>query len=244
MARLKKKNDTARQNITIVIATYNERNNIKTLLDKIFKLSLENLSVLVVDDNSPDGTWQVVKEYSEVQPNVKLLRRKGPRSRGVSEVEGLRRAVICSEIIIEMDGDLSHHPGYIPLLLEKIKEADVVVGSRYTCGGEDRRRGFLRKAISRLAGLMVRMLWRIDIKDPTSGYRCFRAEVLQDILNKGLESRNQFIILETLKKSFESNYLIKEIPIIFFPRQQGKSKLTLADLFECFLRVLKAIAVN
>jgi len=222
-------------NITVVIPTYNESQNIEGLLDGIVALNLKGLHILVVDDDSPDGTWRIVEDYSRKDPAVRLLRRSGKRGRGLGGIEGFREAVKNSDVIIEMDGDFSHHPKYIPLLLENLKEADIVIASRYVKGGVTRERGLMRKMVSIFAAYTVRICWRINVKDPTSGYRCFRRGVLNKILRDGLRSDNQFIILEVLKRVHENGFSIKEVPISFYHRRYGHSKLSPADLVKCFL---------
>ncbi|MCK4648207.1 glycosyltransferase, partial [bacterium] len=154
----------------VTILTYNERENIGPLLNEMMKLK-ENIKVLVVDDDSPDGTWRIVEDYSKKNPRIHLLRRTSERGRGLAGIAGFKYALENeADYIIEMDGDLSHDPKYIPEFLKKIEDCDVVIGSRLVPGGGEVGRGFLRRLITRLAAIYVRTLLGFRVTDPTSGY--------------------------------------------------------------------------
>ena len=176
---------------TVVIPTYNEKENIGDLVNFIVDLNIEGLNILVVDDNSPDGTGLIVSEIAENNHSVNLLTRKKKRGRGFAGIEGFQRAFNeGADYIIEMDGDFSHHPRYIPDFLKKIPFYDIVIGSRFVPEGQDEDRGLYRKIVTILAGIYIRTLLGIRIRDVSSGYRCFKRHVfelidLEDLISAG-----------------------------------------------------------
>ncbi len=224
----------------IVIPTYNERENISTLLDRIDSLGLENVEVVVVDDNSPDGTWQVVEERGKRTVRIHLLRRMQERGRGLAGVAGFRHALdIGGSVVVEMDGDLSHDPSYIPDFLRAIENFDVILGSRFVKGGGSKGRSFLREFVTKIAASYIRVMLGFSVKDPTSGFRCFRREVLEEINLSTLTARGPFIVTEMLFRCHRKGFRIGEIPIIFEERTRGRSKLGFRVLLGNIFRVLK-----
>jgi len=223
----------------VTILTYNERENITSLLNEIMKLK-ENIKVLVVDDDSPDGTWRIVEDYSKKNPRIHLLRRTSERGRGLAGIAGFKYALENeADYIIEMDGDLSHDPKYIPEFLKKIEDCDVVIGSRLVPGGGEVGRGFLRRLITRLAAIYVRILLGFKVTDPTSGYRCYRGEVLEAIDIGSLKARDPFLLTEMLFRCYKKNFRIEEIPILFQDRKSGTSKIGWKILLTYFFKVLR-----
>ena len=224
----------------IVIPTYNERENISLLLDRIGSLGLRNLEVLVVDDNSPDGTWAVVKAKMEKNASVHLLRRMENRGRGLAGVAGFKHALrIGADCVVEMDGDFSHGPSYVPDFLKAIEKFDVVLGSRFVAGGKSQGRGFWRILVSKFAASYIRGMLGFKVKDPTSGFRCFRRKVLQGINLSTLTSRGPFIVTEILFRCHRKGFGIGEIPIVFRERTRGKSKLGFRVLLRNIAGVVK-----
>ena len=223
----------------IVIPTYNEKENISSLIDEILKLSIKDLHIVVVDDFSPDRTWKIVEDIEKKKTNIHLLLRKTKRGRGYAGKDGF---IYClkkgADTIIEMDADFSHNPKYIPLMLEEIKNYDVILGSRRVKGGKEVGRGFLRKSITYLANLYIRIILGIKVKDCNSGFRCFKRNVLEKI-TQGLESKGPIIIQEVLFKVHLNGFRIKEIPITFVNRTKGKSKLGIKQLTASYFMVLK-----
>ncbi len=221
----------------ITVPTYNEKENIKNLIDAILKLDIKDLHILVIDDNSPDGTAKIIKKMSN--KNIHLLLRTEKKGRGYAGKEGFLFALKeGAEIIIEMDADFSHDPKYIPLLLRGIDNADIVLGSRRIKGGKEQGRSVLRRIITFFANLYIRLLLGLKIKDCNSGYRCFRREVLQEIAPT-IESSGPAIIQEVLFKAHLKGYKIKEIPITFIDRKKGRSKLGIKQLTQGYFMVLK-----
>jgi dolichol-phosphate mannosyltransferase len=224
----------------IVIPTYNERENISSLLDRIDSLGLENLETVVVDDNSPDGTWRIVKNRMREDAHLHLLHRTGARGRGLAGAAGFKYALnIGGAVVIEMDGDLSHDPSYIPDFLKAVENFGVILGSRFIEGGGSQRRSFLREFISRMAALYIRIMLGFRVKDPTSGFRCFRREVLEKINLSTLNARGPFIVTEVLFRCHRKGFRIGEIPIVFRERAQGRSKLGFGVLLRNIVGVLK-----
>lgn len=221
-----------------MIPTYNEKDNILSLVDEILKQD-DSIEVIVVDDNSPDGTWRLVKELSEKNTRVHLIHRLKRKGRGTAGVEGLQEAMRRrADYIIEMDGDFSHKPDCIPYLLKTITKYDVVIGSRFVPGGEDRR-NLIRRLITMVAGIYVRQMLGLHLRDVSSGYRCFRREVLEKVDLEDMVSSGPSIVLELLYRSTLNGFRIKEVPIIFEDRKQGRTKLDWITLLETMVMVLR-----
>jgi len=224
----------------VMIPTYNEKENIADLINKILGLKIKNLHIVVVDDNSPDGTWRIAQKISKNKKNVHLLLRKTKRGRGYAGKDGF---VYClkhnADVIIEMDADLSHDPKYIPLMLKELDSADLVLGSRRVKGSNEIGRGIIRRAITYFANLYIRLLLGLKVKDCNSGYRCFKREVLEKISPEKLESKGPAIIQEVLFKAYLKGFKIKEIPITFVNRIKGSSKLGVKQLAIGYFMVLK-----
>jgi len=224
----------------VMIPTYNEKENIKNLIDKILGLKIKNLHVVVVDDNSPDGTWKIVKDISKKNKNVHLLLRTKDKGRGAAGRDGF---IYClkhgADIIVEMDADLSHDPKYVPTMIEELKNVDLVLGSRRVQGSKEIGRGFIRRSITHIANLYIRLLLGLRVKDCNSGYRCFKRIVLERIDVQKLESKGPAIVQEVLFKAHLKGFKIKEIPITFVNRTKGKSKLGIPQLAAGYFMVLK-----
>ena len=222
-----------------MIPTYNESENIETLLNEILRLPTECM-ILVVDDNSPDGTGKLVAEMARHNNRIELLTRTKRRGRGAAGIEGLKRIFQNgADYILEMDADFSHHPRHIPEILANAKDHDVVLGSRFVPGGADRDRGILRQTLTRLAGLYVRTMLGIRIRDVSSGYRCFRREVFEKVDLDDMISAGPSIVLEILYKVCLNGFSVKEVPIIFKDRRQGETKLDIITLMETLVMVLR-----
>ena len=224
----------------IVIPTYNEKENIKDLIRKISDI-LPDIHILIIDDDSPDGTAVLVKELASEINNLHLIVRRDKRGRGLAGIAGFKYAVENKfDYVIEMDADFSHNPKYIPVFLREIETCDVVVGSRAVTAGGIIGRGFIRNIISKLANIYIRLILGIkNIKDATSGFRCFRRQVLDGISWDAIISHGPSIVEEVLYLAYRQGYKIKEIPIVFEERKQGKSKLNFKKIFLTMLLILK-----
>ncbi len=224
----------------VMIPTYNERENINILIDKILNLKIKNLEIVVVDDSSPDGTAEIVEDASKKNKNVHLLLRTTNKGRGSAGKDGF---IYClnhgADIVVEMDADMSHDPKYIPALIRELKTADLVLGSRRVEGSEEIGRSWARKAITRIANFYIKLMLGLKVKDCNSGFRCFKRKVLEAINLSKLESKGPAIVQEVLFKGQLKGFKIKEIPITFTNRTKGVSKLGLAQLAAGYFMVMK-----
>lgn len=223
----------------VVIPTFNEADNIKSLLEAILPLD-PDIEILVVDDDSPDGTASITETIARREPRVHLLLRTHNRGRGMAGIAGFLEALqLGADCVIEMDADFSHHPRHIPAFLEAITRWDVVIGSRAIAGGQERGRTFLRRIITLCANFYIRRLFRVKVRDCTSGFRCFRRKVLKAIPLETMVSRGPSIVEEVLYACHRRGFTITEIPIIFEERRRGKSTLSLAKLLTALVMVLR-----
>jgi dolichol-phosphate mannosyltransferase len=230
-----------KKRVTILIPTYNEKENIEELIHEILNLSLDyDLTVLVTDDNSPDGTGEIVKQITQKDKRVQVLIRKKRRGRGAAGIDGFKAALrLNPDYVIEMDADLSHQPRFIPLLLENAEACDLVLGSRFIKGGKDLDRNILRKLITFFVRIFLKSQFRIPVKDVSSGFRCFKRKVLERIDLDDLFSVGPSLVLEVLYKAFLMDFTIGEVPIVFIDRKKGKTKLDLLILMETLIMTLK-----
>jgi dolichol-phosphate mannosyltransferase len=224
----------------VIIPTYNEAENIESLLKEILNLNIPDLTATVVDDNSPDGTGKIADYLADKNPSIKVIHRYQDRGRGSAGIEGFKFALKAgADNIIEMDADFSHHPKYIPALLEQIKRYDVVIGSRFVKGGRDSDRGLTRKLTTFLARNYIRWILGTKVKDPTSGYRCFKKKVLEKIDLDHLLSTGPSIVEEILYKALLNKFSIFETPIAFEDRKKGETKLSFAILIKTLFMIYK-----
>jgi dolichol-phosphate mannosyltransferase len=230
-----------RSRLVIMIPTYNERENIGGLIRSILALPIiHDLVVLVVDDDSPDGTAEVVAEISRNDARVQVLVRHEARGRGLAGIEGFRRSLdLGADTVIEMDGDGSHQPVYIPSFLDHARRADLVIGSRFVPGGKDADRSLSRRMITFLVRRFIGWLFRIPVNDVSSGFRCFRREVLERIRLESLVSTGPSVVLEVLYKACRLGFTVDEVPIIFIDRKKGRTKLTGLTLWKTLLMALR-----
>ena len=225
--------------ITIVIPTYNEKNNIEKIISQIFELKNPDINILVVDDNSPDGTGQVVENIKSQNNKVDIVHRTTKAGLGQAYVAGFRKALEDqADLIFEMDADLSHDPKHVPEMLLAIKDNDLVLGSRYVKGGGIKNWNFLRRQISRFGNIYARMILALPYKDLTGGFKCYRRRVLETLNLSELNSLGYNFQIETTYKAHLAGFKIKEVPIVFTERVEGKSKFNLKIMLEGFLKVL------
>lgn len=230
----------------IIIPTYNEAGNIVRLLEQIFTLQKKKLShfvlhVLVVDDQSPDGTAEFVRTYQKKTKNnyLHLLVREGKRGRGLAGIAGFQYALKeGADFVLEMDADFSHDPIYLPALLERCQEADVVLGSRFVADGKTVDRPWYRDLITTLANLYIRTILGLRIRDCNSGFRCFKRHVLEAVDLDHFVSEGPAIVQELLYKAFLKGFHITEVPIVFKEREEGNSKFGLNSLYKGYVMVL------
>ena len=224
---------------TVVIPTYNERDNIHALISRV--LALPRFRVLIVDDNSPDGTADVVTALASNEPRVGLLSRPGKQGLGTAYVAGFRRALAeGAQFICEMDADFSHDPAYLPQLLATAETTyDLVLGSRYIDGGGTTDWGKLRKLISRGGNTYARLILGLPVMDATSGFRCYQRQVLETINLDAIESNGYAFQIELVYRTMCAGFRIGEIPIIFPDRRVGNSKMSRRIVLEALFKVWK-----
>ena len=225
----------------IIVATYNERDNITRLLNEIFSV-VPDVNILVIDDNSPDKTYEIVNELADAQYKDKLflMKRAGKLGLGTAYIAGFNWGIERHyDVIMHMDADFSHNPRYIPEFFEAIKTNDLVLGSRYIKGGGVVNWDFKRKLISMGGSIYSRFILGLKTHDLTGGFKCFRREVLETIDVNNLQSTGYSFQVETTYKTFLNGFKIKEIPIIFEDRVHGQSKMSSGIFLEAFLMVIK-----
>jgi len=218
-------------NTCVILPTYNERDNIGEIVSRLFAL-LPDFRVLVVDDNSPDGTAETVRSLQENFPRLDLLFRTRERGFGSAYLAGFRHVIETgsSSAILMMDADLSHDPAYIPAMLEQIATCDVVIGSRYTGGGGVAGWELWRRALSRAGNAYIRAITQMPFHDCTSGFILMRSDLLLTLdLSGGLSgigSSGYAFLMELKYALWRSGARIREVPIVFRNRAGGESKLT------------------
>jgi dolichol-phosphate mannosyltransferase len=216
------------ENIFVVLPTYNERENVQLLLPIILKKG-DNVKVLVVDDNSPDGTADAVAEMARRHSRIFLLRRPRKLGLGTAYVTGFRWVIANSDAgyIFEMDGDFSHNPDRIPDFIRKLREGnDVVMGSRYLHGVSVVNWPIRRLMLSYGASVYARYVTGLPLKDQTTGYKCFRRKVLESIDLDGICSDGYAFQIEMNFRAMQEGFRLAEIPIIFEERYTGLSKMS------------------
>jgi dolichol-phosphate mannosyltransferase len=216
----------------IVIPTYNERENIEQLAKLIIELG-EDFHILIVDDNSPDGTGEIADKLARELEQVKVIHRARKLGLGTAYVEGFKCALKDSaDYIFEMDADFSHDSKYLSNFMEAIKDNDLILGSRYVRGGGVVNWPFRRLLLSKMASFYVRAITGLPVADPTGGFKCFRRNVLESIGLDDVRSNGYAFQIEMTYKAWKKGFRIKEIPIIFVERGQGKSKMGLRIILE------------
>lgn len=211
----------------VVIPTYNEAANIRTVINRILGIDNAALEILIVDDNSPDGTGKLVASWAEREPRLHLLHRPTKMGLGTAYVAGFRYALENAyDVIIEMDADLSHDPADLPRLLEKMNDYDLVIGSRYLKESGVVNWPLSRLMLSQFANWYTRAITRMPIQDCTSGFKCIRSRVLQNVHLDHIVSSGYAFQIELHYKIWREGSRICEVPIIFTERQQGKSKMS------------------
>lgn len=225
----------------VVIPTYNEADNLPLMAAELWALDIDGLEILVVDDDSPDGTGEVADDLVKRRPgDIHILHRKDKRGLGTAYLDGFKQALDSgADFIIQMDADFSHSPLYIPQMLEEIQSCDVVVGSRYVGGGElDERWGFGRYLLSWWANsVYTRLILGTHVKDTTAGFKCWRADTLRGIGLDRIYSNGYIFQVEMSYVAEKLGFKIIEIPIYFEDRRVGQSKMTTPVKFEAAWRV-------
>jgi dolichol-phosphate mannosyltransferase len=210
----------------VIIPTYNEKENIRWIVELVLSQAA-NLEVLVVDDNSPDGTAAIVTEMAQADPRVHLLSRAGKLGLGTAYIAGFKWGLARGyAYLIEMDADFSHDPREIPKMLKAIQQADLVLGSRYIDGVRVVNWPLSRLFLSKGASYYVRIITGLPIHDPTGGFKCFRRVVLETIQLDDVRSNGYAFQIEMTHKAWMMGFRVREIPITFADRYAGQSKMS------------------
>lgn len=229
--------------LLVAIATYNEIENLPRLVDEI-RQYVPEAEILVIDDNSPDGTGRWCDVRRQVDARFHVLHRTGKLGLGTATVAGLKYAMDQGfDIVTTMDADFSHHPRYLPSMLAAIHDseapADVVIGSRYVSGGGVEGWPLRRRVMSRCLNLYARALLRLGVRDCSGAYRCFRVEILQRVAWDQLRSRGYSFLEEVLWLLQRAGARIREVPIIFVDRTHGHSKISTREAWNALWIILR-----
>ncbi len=228
----------------VIIPTYNERDNIVPIVDALLKH--EDVKVLVVDDQSPDGTGQVADTLAGIHPSrVDVIHRAAPRGFGRSYIDGIKRSIGKPlDLICQMDADFSHDPARLPDLMAAAAHADIVIGSRYIPGGVVINWPRRRRLLSRFANAYVRALTGMRARDCTSGYRCWRREALAALPLDGFVSDGYSFLVEMLFVAARQGRRIAEVPITYTERREGQSKMSNSVILESAVTPWRLIATQ
>ena len=222
----------------LVLPTYNEADNLEPFVGAVQEKLPASAHILIVDDNSPDGTGRIADRLAAERENVNVLHRPGKEGLGPAYIAGFRHALAAgAELILEMDSDFSHEPAYLPRLLDAAERADLVIGSRYVAGGGVGDWGALRRAISRGGSAYARLMLGVDVRDLTGGFKCFRREVLEAIDLDSIRSRGYAFQVEMTYRAIQRGFKVVEVPIVFRDRQAGSSKMDRSIVLEAIWRV-------
>ena len=216
----------------VIIPTYNEHQNVVPLLERVFAQGLP-VEVLIVDDNSPDGTGEIADRAAAADPRVHVMHRPAKQGLGSAYVAGFRYALDRDyEAVFEMDADFSHNPDSLPEFLRELEEADLVLGSRYLYGVTVVNWPLSRLILSYAANVYSRVITGMRYKDLTGGFKCFRRRVLESIDWERVRSDGYSFQIEITFKAFRKGFRIKEIPILFVDRRAGESKMNRKIVWE------------
>lgn len=224
----------------VCLPTYNERENVESIVGAVLEAD-PRVDVLVVDDGSPDGTGELADVLARASPRVHVLHRPGKAGLGKAYLAAFRWALERGyRFVLEMDADWSHHPRYLPILLDRAeKDTDLVLGSRWVAGGGTLNWGLGRQLISRGGSFYARTILGLGIRDLTGGFKCFRAEVLRAIDLDTVNSTGYAFQIELTYRALRRGFRVVEVPIVFEDRRVGQSKMSRAIVLEALAMVWK-----
>ncbi|HWC14028.1 MAG TPA: polyprenol monophosphomannose synthase [Actinomycetota bacterium] len=222
----------------VIVPTYNERESIPEVARRLFDAAGDRVDLLVIDDGSPDGTAEVVKQIAAGPHDVHLIERHGKLGLGSAYRAGFAWALERGYwAAVEMDADLSHDPADVPRLLDALEHADLAIGSRYVPGGGTRNWGLLRRLLSRFGNVYARAWLGFDVKDATAGFRAYRTSWLSEVDLASVRSEGYAFQVEMTFRTHNSGKRIVEVPITFTEREQGRSKMSKAIVVEALARI-------
>jgi dolichol-phosphate mannosyltransferase len=227
----------------VIVPTYNERENLADLVEQILTLDM-GVHVIVVDDNSPDGTGQLADTMADQNPgHVHVIHRPGKLGLGTAHIAGFKLALSQDfDRILSMDADFSHHPRHIPAMLARSHKADLVIGSRYVRGGGTRFCSWKRRALSLGANLFAKLLLGLPARDCTAGFRCYDRRVLESINLDDIFSNGYSFLIEMIYHTKRQDWRVAEVPIIFEDRRHGISKISRREVLAALYTVLRLAA--
>jgi dolichol-phosphate mannosyltransferase len=224
--------------ICVCLPTYNERENLEPMVTALREVLGEDGIVLVIDDNSPDGTGEIADRLAAADERVHVLHRLRKEGLGPAYLAGFERALeLGADLIMEMDCDFSHDPADVPRLATAAETADLVIGSRYVAGGGTRNWGLVRRLISRGGSLYAQILLGVRVRDLTGGFKCYRRAVLETIDLAAIDSKGYAFQIETTYRAIRAGFRVVEVPIVFVDRQVGGSKMSKAIVLEAVWKV-------
>jgi glycosyltransferase involved in cell wall biosynthesis len=225
--------------LAIVIPTYNERENIGPLVESILGFQREP-RIIIVDDNSPDGTGRLADELAQQFRGVQVLHRPAKLGLGTAHITGMKAALDGdAACVVTMDADFSHHPRYLPGVVDALGQFDVVIGSRYVPGGGTLQCTAPRRALSRGANMFARTVLSLEASDATAGFRGYRQAVLKSIPLDEIVSDGYSFLIEMLYRCQRQGWLVGEVPILFENRQRGASKISKAEILKAWQTVAR-----
>lgn len=223
----------------LVLPTYNERENLAAMVSKIQSLPTP-VHIIVVDDNSPDGTGAIADELAAQSSSVEVIHRSGKLGLGTAYAAGFRQAIAAgNDLILTMDADFSHDPMYLPAILAASKRYDLVIGSRYVPGGGVRNWPWHRQVLSWGANTLAHLMLGLYARDCTAGFRCYRRQVLEAVDPASIHANGYSYLIEMLYCCERSGFTVGEVPIIFTDRQLGQSKISQNEIFKAGRTVLR-----
>ncbi len=235
----KRERDTSPiQRVLVIMPTYNEKDNITRIIPAVLEQD-PRINMLIIDDNSPDGTGEIVDRIAAENPRVDVIHREGKLGLGTAYVRGFKYSLEKGyDLTFEMDADFSHDPGYLPKMISAAEEGyDLVIGSRWISGGGIENWPKNRERLSRWASIYTRIVTGLPVHDTTAGFQAFRRRVLEELDLDRIRSDGYSFQIETKFKVWRKGFWIKEIPIIFRDRELGESKINKKIVYEAFFMV-------
>jgi glycosyltransferase involved in cell wall biosynthesis len=226
--------------VCVIIPTYNEKENITDLVEQILALDKIDARIIIVDDNSPDGTGQIADALAEQNPRVSVIHRSGKLGLGTAYIAGFKQGLAeGADRLITMDADFSHDPAYIPGLIVLANHFHITIGSRYIPRGGVRNWGWRRRFLSWGANAFARTVLGLKAHDCTAGFRCYHREVLLNIDLDRIFSNGYSFLVEMIFRCQQMGYTMGEIPIIFANRERGQSKISQREIYKAMYTVLR-----